>query len=82
MPGSGLQSAAAIADRIRQRIQSYHSTDRALAGLRATASIGVAESGPLGSVRELIERADSALYTAKRAGKNRVSISRGPRNCG
>ena len=75
MPGSGLESAAAIADRIRQRIQSYHSTDRALAGLRVTASIGVAESGPLGSVRELIERADSALYTAKRAGKNRVSTS-------
>ena len=82
MPGSGLESATTIADRIRQRIQSYHSTDRALAGLRVTASIGVAESGPLGSVRELIERADSALYTAKRAGKNRVSVSQGPRNCG
>jgi len=38
-------------------------------------SIGVAESGPLGSVREVIERADSALYAAKRAGKNRVSTS-------
>lgn len=75
MPGSSLDSATAIAERIRQRIHSYHSTDRALAGLRVTASIGVAESGPLGSVRELIERADGALYAAKRAGKNRVSTS-------
>jgi diguanylate cyclase (GGDEF)-like protein len=75
MPGSSLDSATAIAERIRQRIHSYHSTDRALSGLRVTVSIGVAESGPLGSVRELIERADGALYAAKRAGKNRVSTS-------
>ena len=77
MPGSSLDSATAIAERIRQRIQSYHATDRALSGLRVTVSIGVAESGPLGSVREVIERADAALYAAKRAGKNRVSMSPG-----
>jgi diguanylate cyclase (GGDEF)-like protein len=75
MPGSSLDSATAIAERIRQRIHSYHSTDRALSALRVTVSIGVAESGPLGSVRELIESADGALYAAKRAGKNRVSTS-------
>jgi diguanylate cyclase (GGDEF)-like protein len=80
MPGSSLDSATAIAERIRQRIQSYHSTDRALSGLRVTVSIGVAESGPLGSVREVIERADAALYAAKRGGKNRVSTSSGPRS--
>jgi diguanylate cyclase (GGDEF)-like protein len=79
MPGSSLSSATAIAERIRQRIQSYHATDRALAALRVTVSIGVAESGPLGGVRDVIERADGALYAAKRAGKNRVSISPGTR---
>ena len=78
MPGSSLDSATAIAERIRQRIQSYHSTDRALSGLRVTVSVGVAESGPLGSVRDVIERADAALYAAKRGGKNRVSTSSGP----
>jgi len=45
-------------------------------------SIGVAESGPLGSVRDVIERADAALYTAKRAGRDRVSTSSGPRERG
>ena len=75
MPGSSLESATTIAERIRQRIHSYHATDRALAGLRVTASIGVAESGALGGVRDVIERADGALYAAKRAGKNRVSKS-------
>jgi len=77
MPGSSLESATAIANRIRQRIHSYHSTERALSALRVTVSIGVAESGPLGSVRDVVERADSALYTAKRAGRNRVSTSSG-----
>jgi diguanylate cyclase (GGDEF)-like protein len=79
MPGSSLESASAIAERIRQRIHSYHSTDRTLAGLRVSVSIGVAESGPLGSVRDVIERADAALYAAKRAGKDRVSTSPGAR---
>jgi len=41
-----------------------------------TASCGVAEYALGESVRELINRADEALYEAKRAGKNRVSVKR------
>jgi diguanylate cyclase (GGDEF)-like protein len=78
MPGSNLESASTIAERIRQRIQSYHSVDRALAGLRVTVSIGAAESNALGSVRDIIERADAALYSAKRSGKNRVQAGPAP----
>jgi diguanylate cyclase len=40
-----------------------------------TVSIGVAESRRGAGAREMIERADNALYVAKRAGKNRVSTS-------
>jgi PleD family two-component response regulator len=47
-----------------------------------TASIGVAESGPLGNVGDVMERADGALYTAKRAAKNRVSTSSGRASAG
>jgi len=39
--------------------------------LRVTASIGMAVAQGI-SGRELISRADQALYTAKQAGKNRV----------
>ena len=71
MPGSGMESAASIAERIRQRIEAFRADERELSDLRVTASIGLSiaeDSLP----RELIVRADRALYGAKRTGKNRV----------
>jgi len=70
MPGSGTESAGAVAERIRQRIQAYRSAD--IEGLRITASVGVAVSLHEMSVQDLISSADQALYLAKRAGKNIV----------
>jgi diguanylate cyclase (GGDEF)-like protein len=72
MPGSGKESAAAVAERIRDRIESYRPTDPALAGLRVTISIGLAVWSGGTTSQELISRADQALYVAKREGKNRV----------
>lgn len=71
MPGTGRDSALNIAERIRQRISLYRPRERALHGLRVTASIGLAVAAGI-SPRELIDAADAALYQAKRAGKNRV----------
>lgn len=76
MPGGTTESAGAIAERIRQRVEAYQRSEPDLAGLRVTASIGVAVSPPGVTARDLIERADRALYHAKRAGKNRVSTAR------
>jgi diguanylate cyclase (GGDEF)-like protein len=71
MPGSGVENAGNIAERIRQRIEAHRLEDPDLAAMRVTVSIGVSVSND-GSARSLIERADLALYAAKREGKNRV----------
>jgi diguanylate cyclase (GGDEF)-like protein len=75
MPGGTLESAGTIAERIRHRVEAYQRSEPDLAELRVTASIGVAVSPPGNTARELIERADRALYDAKKSGKNRVSTA-------
>jgi diguanylate cyclase (GGDEF)-like protein len=68
-------SAHTIAERIRERVsdvrvEGYGPT------IRLTCSIGVAASDTLGVWGEhLIARADSAVYAAKRAGRNRVQVA-------
>jgi diguanylate cyclase (GGDEF)-like protein len=74
MPGSVVESASLVAERIRERIEHYRPTDPGLGALRLTASIGLAVSAAGISGREFIARADHALYLAKRDGKNRVRV--------
>lgn len=70
MPGSSLDSAAAVAERIRLRIADRQPP---LPGdPSVTVSIGVAELRAGEHARDMIDRADRALYEAKKAGKNRV----------
>jgi diguanylate cyclase (GGDEF)-like protein len=75
MPGGLVEGATAVAERIRERIEAYRSTERDLDRMRLTASIGLAVSSPYVSARALIARADRALYLAKRAGKNCVCVA-------
>jgi diguanylate cyclase (GGDEF)-like protein len=72
MPGGAGENAASVAERIRQRIDEYRAELPELADLRVTASIGLSVSHDGSGARELINRADRALYAAKHAGKNRV----------
>jgi len=72
MPGSDAADAARVAERIRQRIESYQPSDERFQPLRMTVSIGLATPNPDTPDGDLIERADRALYEAKRLGKNRV----------
>ena len=69
MPETGLDAALQIAERLRSRV-----SDAPIDGVGATVSIGAAASRP-DEEEELevtLERADTALYLAKRAGGNRV----------
>ena len=72
MPGSNAESVATVAERIRERIEAYRPSEPALTDVRITVSIGIGVSSLQMSPRELINRADQALYLAKRAGKNVV----------
>ncbi|HVS76988.1 MAG TPA: diguanylate cyclase [Steroidobacteraceae bacterium] len=74
---SGADAAAAepIAERIRQRVAEVR-VDGYGAAIQLTCSIGVASSNPLGVWGEaLIAQADTAVYAAKRLGRNRVQVA-------
>lgn len=72
-----VQRVAAIAERVRANIaQRPVSVDRR--SIAISASVGVACSdAPLGQqdVYQLLQRADEALYSAKRTGRNRVVVA-------
>lgn len=69
-----LETARAIAERVRNKISERKMTKRSTGEElgKLSVSIGVAEFQPGESVGDLIERADRALYQAKRTGRNRT----------
>ncbi len=71
---SDLPSACAVAEQIRTTLEAAVIQKEGIR-LAPTISIGVA-AGPTGNEgpEDLVARADAALYRAKRAGKNRVSV--------
>jgi diguanylate cyclase (GGDEF)-like protein len=79
MPGAQLCDAQKVAERIRDKIESISAS--ALRGpKRITASIGIScvenfDASCLTSAA-LLDDADSAMYKAKEAGRNRVSCNR------
>ena len=70
MPNTGLSYASMIAERIRTHIaaQSFATVGN------VTVSIGVAEFHLNSSHEDWLDRADRAMYTAKREGRNRVEL--------
>lgn len=78
MPMSDHSSAAACAERIRQRLAERSAADEAPQVPRITVSIGVAVTAPGDKPEDLIGRADQGLYQAKANGKNRVRLHAAP----
>ena len=73
LPATGLSDAAALVDQIRLKIAATP-----CGGHSVTVSIGVACESPLsgaGDPLRLVARADTALYKAKAAGRNRVETA-------
>jgi len=74
LPETRAAQAKVIAERIRFRVEAQCGPGiRTIPGLKVTASFGIAALEFGGeSLKDLIDRADQALYAAKDAGRNRV----------
>ncbi|AKS43193.1 GGDEF domain-containing protein [Wenzhouxiangella marina] len=71
LPDTRVDAARTVAEKLRATIESNAFS----VGGTCTASFGVAEYRPSESLDAFIQRADAALYGAKRAGRNRVWVS-------
>ena len=69
--GADAFKATELAEKIRLTIESSHISELT----RVTASFGIAELHNLEPAKRWVERADQAMYRAKRAGRNRAFIA-------
>jgi len=69
LPGSEMEQAVHIAERLRRAVENrtFHGLE-----LKTTASFGVAEAKKDDTLETIFERAAKAHYEAKKTGKNKV----------
>jgi diguanylate cyclase (GGDEF)-like protein len=76
MPDTPLEGAKRVAERLRKEISQVSVQCEGNLHLRVTTSIGVATAGHTTRTwDDLLRQADRALYDAKQAGRNRVSVA-------
>ena len=67
------EALAELGERVRAAVAATPLAVGTTSPLPVTVSVGAA-TGPLSDLREVVDRADRALYVAKNAGRNRVCI--------
>jgi len=80
LPEATAKEAALIIERLRDGIEAsgIHLENKPVP---LSASFGIAEYCPGETISDIINRADAAMYAAKRAGRNRYEIARCPQPC-
>ncbi len=84
LPNASVEATQLVAERVRRNVPSFKSANARFAAeafdaLQLTASIGTATyDGPSDHFESMLQRADAALYEAKRTGRDRVVISPTP----
>lgn len=74
LPGTELQAAADLGERLRQAVETM-SVPAGDDPLMLTVSLGGASLHPEESSDDLLRRTDGALYAAKRGGRNRLCLA-------
>lgn len=84
LPETTLSAGVAVGNSLRKAVATKDIVNRSSGEKlgRITMSVGVAEYIPGEDIEDLIERADSALYTAKHNGRNQVAAAPSPNNAG
>jgi diguanylate cyclase (GGDEF)-like protein len=83
LPDTGSEGAAAVADRLRQRIAVHRFLTSIGLDIHLTVSVGVATLPDVAaSAEELVRAADLAMYRVKEQGKNGVCVARGDEAAG
>lgn len=77
LPNTSLETAQKIAERMRECTEVMKLTSRTDGEIHYTASFGVASLNEATKVSTLMRAADSAMYCAKDAGRNRVHVFQG-----
>lgn len=72
MPGTPLEEAASLCERLRRAVDS-HDWREVHPELRVSVSIGLTQWDGAANVDDLLEAADAQLYIAKLSGRNRVA---------
>jgi len=77
LPETSSMGAQKIAQRLREQVERYPFPNReSMPGGTLTISIGIATHASAGRKDALLQAADTALYTAKREGRNRICVAK------
>jgi diguanylate cyclase (GGDEF)-like protein len=76
LPGTDLEGAARLAERMRRALEQRTILAPDGSPIHVTVSLGVAAFPECARGDDIVAAADRALYQAKRAGKNRVVTAR------